>query len=115
MIAPITGATCCELADKVTGGPGAACETWRQDPAESHNQQCLRLAPLPTSSRPQAIAAHPALASAPPPPEKLSPEEFPEDIENEANSYYQKIYESEQMTIQQVQLWGSCAGQVSGA
>ena len=50
----------------------------------------------------QAIAAHPALASAPPPPEKLSPEDFPEDIENEANSYYQKIYESEQMTIQQV-------------
>jgi len=34
----------------------------------------------------------------------LSPEEFPEDIENEANSYYQKIYESEQMTIQQVKL-----------
>ena len=52
----------------------------------------------------QAIAAHPALATAPPPPEKLSPEEFPEDIENEANSYYQKIYESEQMTIQQVKL-----------
>ena len=74
----------------------------------------LGLLPDP-APRHQAIAAHPALATAPPPPEKLSPEEFPEDIENEANSYYQKIYESEQMTIQQVNLGGSCMGWVLGA
>ena len=53
----------------------------------------------------QAIAAHPALVSAAPAPEKLAPEEFPADIEDEANSYYQQIYESEQLTIQQVGSW----------
>ena len=56
----------------------------------------------------QAVGSYPALVAAPPPPEELPSEDFSNDIEEEANSYYQRIYESEQLSIPQV-----CAGRPS--
>ena len=50
----------------------------------------------------QALAAYPAVVSAVPGPEELPSEDFPNDVEEEANTYYQRIYESEQLSITQV-------------
>ena len=50
----------------------------------------------------QAIGSYPALISAAPPPEALPSEDFADDIESEANTYYQRIYESEQLSIPEV-------------
>lgn len=50
----------------------------------------------------QAAGTYPALVAAAAKPEELPAEDFSNDIEEEANSYYQRIYESEQLSIPQV-------------
>ena len=50
----------------------------------------------------QSLSAYPAVVSAVPGPEELPSEDFPNEVEEEANTYYQRIYESEQLSIAQV-------------